>query len=84
MFNDDDFRPDVFQMWPGDAVAYLIGKRIATVGTITFVGGNGHQIACGNVTVGENKILFQIEEKKLSALNLLSNALYSQKIFLIL
>ena len=55
----------MLQMRVGDAVAYLIGKRTAAVGKITFVGGNGCQTRCGNVTVGESAVLFQIEKIKM-------------------
>ena len=61
-FNDDNLRPDVLQTWKGDAVSYLVEKRVAAVGTITFVGGNGNQTKYKNATVGTSKVLFEIKK----------------------
>ena len=62
---DNSIRPAILQIQVEDTVTYLIGKNVVAIGTVTFVGENGYQTKYGNVTVGSNKILFQITKVKM-------------------
>ena len=59
--DSSNLRPAMIEIEKDDTASYLIGRRVAATGTITFVGGNGYQTKHGNVTVGSNKVLFKIE-----------------------
>ena len=59
--DSSNLRPAMIEIEKDDTASYLIGRRVAASGTITFVGGNRYQRKHGNVTVGSNKVLFKIE-----------------------
>ena len=60
--NDNASAPSVLQLQVGDAVSYIIGRKIAASGTLTFVGGKGLQTRYGNIAVGCSKILLKMEK----------------------
>jgi len=73
----------MLQLQIGNKVSYVIGGKVAAIGELTFVGGNGYQTRYGDTTIGNGKALLLINIIKMpNAKPPISTSIYNRNMML--